>query len=97
MPREPERFLCAEAAAFASKMLISHRIKLSGPVDTEPKNIRAKTDRPVFSGHLNSYYFSVSRVISFATGVCLLQNQPELNDFQETHKEAANRHCFLTL
>lgn len=77
MPSELESFLCAEAAAFPSKLLISRRIKLSGPVDTKPKTIRAKADRLVFSGHLNSCHYSVSRVISFAKGVCLLQNQPE--------------------
>lgn len=82
---------------YPSKLLISHRIKLSGPVDTEPKTIRAKMDRMVSSGHLNSYYFGVSRVISFARGVCLLQNQPEWNDFRQTYKEMANWHCFLTL
>lgn len=63
---EPEGFLCTEGAVFLSKPPVSHRIKLLVPVNTEPKTISAKTDRLVLSGHLNSYYFRVSRIISFA-------------------------------
>lgn len=65
----------------ACLLLISHRIKLSGPVDTEPKTIRVKMDRLVFSGHLNSYHFSTSRVISFARGVRLLQKSTRMKLF----------------
>lgn len=96
MPREMEGFLCAEAAAFPSELLISHRIKLSCPVDTETKIIRSKTDRMVFSESLNSHCFSVSRVIPFARSVCY-KNQREGNYFQQIHEEVSKCHCFLML